>query len=215
MTATIIIVAQRKGGAGKTTLAAHLAVTFAARGRSVALIDTDPQGSLAQWYRRREERLGAADTGIEFAAVSGWRAVSAIERQASNHDIVVIDSPAGDDQDARAAIRLASLVIVPVQPSPVDVWATLPTLALTRREGVPVLLVLNRVPARASLTGTMRAQLAEYDVGLASVGIGNRVALAATFAEGWGIGESDETSPAAAEIAALANEVLGLLPQAA
>jgi chromosome partitioning protein len=147
--------------------------------------------------------------------VSGWRAVGEIERQAADHDIVIIDSPAGEIEDARAAIRLASLVLVPVQPSPVDVWATLPTLAMTRREGVPVLLVLNRVPARAALTAAMRARLAEYDVGLASVGIGNRVALAATFAEGWGIVESDDSSPAAAEIAALANEVLGLLPQAA
>jgi chromosome partitioning protein len=215
MTAVAIVVAQRKGGAGKTTLAAHLAVTFAAAGARVALIDTDPQASLAQWHRRREERLGPGNTGFAFAALSGWRAVGEIERLAAQHDIVVIDSPAGEVEDARAVIRLVSLVLVPVQPSPVDVWATLPTLALVRREGAPVLLVLNRVPARAALTGAMRVLLAEYDVGLASVGIGNRVALAAAFAEGWGIVESHDTSPAAAEIAALANEVLGLLPQAA
>jgi chromosome partitioning protein len=54
--------------------------------------------------------------------------------------------------NTRAAIRVASLVLVPVQPSPIDVWATLPTLAMSRREGVPTLLVLNRVPARATLT---------------------------------------------------------------
>ncbi len=207
MTATIITVAQRKGGAGKTTLAAHLAIAFAARGCGVALIDTDPQGSLAQWYRRREDRLGAAATGIAFVAVSGWRAPGEIERQARNHDIVVIDSPAAADDDTRAAIRSASLVLVPVQPSPVDVWATLPTLAMARREGVPALLVLNRVPARASLTAAMRGRLAEYDVGLASIGIGNRVALAAAFAGGWGIVESDQSSTAAAANGALATEV--------
>ncbi|HXQ49730.1 MAG TPA: ParA family partition ATPase [Stellaceae bacterium] len=215
MTATVIAVAQRKGGAGKTTLAVHLAVTFAARGCSVALIDTDPQGSLGQWYKRREDRLGPAATGIDFVAVSGWRAPGEIQRQACDHDIVVIDSPAAADEDTRAAIRSASLILVPVQPSPVDVWATLPTLALARREGVPTLLVLNRVPARASLTAAMRIRLAEYDVGLASIGIGNRVALAAAFAGGWGINESDQASTAAAEIGALATELLELLPKAA
>jgi len=215
MTATIIAVAQRKGGAGKTTLAAHLAIAFAARGCRVAMIDTDPQGSLAQWYRRREDRLGPGATGIAFVAVSGWRAPGEIARQACSHDIVVVDSPAAANEDTRAMFRAASLVLVPVQPSPVDVWATLPTLAIARREGVPALLVLNRVPARASLTAAMRSRLAEYDVGLATIGIGNRVALAAAFAEGWGIVESDQGSTAAAEIGALATEVMGLLPQAA
>ena len=215
MTATIIALAQRKGGAGKTTLAAHLAVTWAARGRHVALVDLDPQASLTHWYHRREERLGRDATGLGFATVAGWRAEDEISRQARDMDIVLVDSPASADFDARAAIRAAGLVLIPVQPSPVDVWATLPTLDLAHEEGVPALLVLNRVPARASLTATMRERLADYDVGLASVGIGNRIALAASFAAGWGIAESADGSPAAAEIAALAAEVLELLPAAA
>jgi chromosome partitioning protein len=215
MTATIIAIAQRKGGAGKTTLAAHLGVTWAAKGRTVALIDTDPQASLAHWYQKRKERLGQGATGIDFAAVTGWRAVTEIERQATDHEIVLVDSPANADSDARAVIKSAALVLVPVQPSPVDVWATLPTLEIAREERVPILLVLNRVPARACLTAAMRDRLARYDVGLAANGIGNRVALAAAFAEGWGIAESAEGSPAATEIAALASELLELLPKAA
>ncbi len=187
MTATIITIAQRKGGAGKTTLAAHLGVTWANKGRVVTLIDTDPQASLAHWYQRREERLGQAGTGLGFAAVTGWRAGGEIAQRARDSEIVLIDSPANADADARAAIRCAGLVLVPVQPSPVDVWATLPTLDIARQERVPTLLVLNRVPARACLTAAMRARLATYDVGLAQSGIGNRIALAAAFAEGWGI----------------------------
>ncbi len=215
MTATIIAVAQSKGGAGKTTLAAHLGVAWASHGRDVAVIDTDPQGSLTEWYHRRALRLGTEHTGIGFVQAPGWRAPMEIERQACGRDIVLIDSSPRADDDSRAAIRCATLVLVPVQPSPVDVWATLPTLEVARREEVPALLVLNRVPARASLTATMRALLAEYDVGLATVGIGNRVALAAAFAEGWGVAESAAGSSAAAEIDLLANEVLGLLPRAA
>jgi len=214
MTATIITIAQRKGGAGKTTLAAHLGVTWASHGRVVTLIDTDPQASLTQWYHKREARMGPAGTGLRFGAATGWRAVGEIAQHARQSDIVLIDSPANADGDARAAMRSAGLVLVPVQPSPVDVWATLPTLDIARQERVPALLVLNRVPARACLTGAMRAKLATYDVGLAQSAIGNRIALAAAFAEGWGIGESDGGSPAAGEIAALAAELLDLLPKA-
>jgi chromosome partitioning protein len=214
MTATIITIAQRKGGAGKTTLAAHLGVTWANKGRVVTLIDTDPQGSLAQWYQKREERLGQGGTRLGFAAVTGWRAVGEVAQRARDSEIILIDSPANADSDARAAIRCAGLVLVPVQPSPVDVWATLPTLDIARQERVPTLLVLNRVPARASLTAAMRARLATYDVGLAQSGIGNRIALAASFAEGWGIAESADGSPAAGEIDALAAELLELLPRA-
>jgi chromosome partitioning protein len=213
MSATVIAIAQRKGGSGKTTLAAHLSVTWAMAKRDVAVIDTDPQGSLAQWYQKRAERLGRDATGIDFTAVTGWRGAGTIFHRSREHEIVLIDSPANADADVRATIREAGLVLIPVQPTPVDVWATLPTLTLAQEERVPALLVLNRVPARASLTAVMRLRLARYDVGLASIGIGNRIALAAAFAEGFGIAESDPASAAALEITALAAEVLGLLPE--
>jgi chromosome partitioning protein len=215
MTATIITIAQRKGGAGKTTLAAHLGVALASAGRVVGLIDTDPQASLAIWHERREQRLGHGETGLDFAAVTGWRAAAEIAGRARDCDIVLIDSAASTDMETRSAIRCAGLVLVPVQPSPVDLWATLPTLDIAEQEGVPALLVLNRVPPRARLNASMRERLAEYDVGLATTGIGNRVALAAAFAEGKGVAESAEATLAAAEIASLANEVLQLLPAAA
>ena len=212
MNATIIAIAQRKGGAGKTTLAAHLGVTWASIGRRVTLIDTDPQASLARWYQRREERLGSEGTGLGFAIASGWRAAGEITRHTRADDIVLLDTPASADSNARAAIRCAGLVLIPVQPSPVDVWATLPTLEIAQQEGIPALLVLNRVPARASLTAAMRERLGQYEVGLARTAIGNRTALAASFAEGWGIAERDAASLAAEEIAALAAELLELLP---
>ncbi|HUZ72290.1 MAG TPA: ParA family partition ATPase [Stellaceae bacterium] len=212
MTAAIIAVAQRKGGSGKTTLAAHLATTWAMSGHDVALIDTDPQASLTQWYRRREERLGHSHTGLDFTTAIGWRAAGEIFRHAREHEIVLVDSPANADGDVRATVRAAGLALVPVQPSPPDVWATLLTLDMAQHEGVPALLVLNRVPARASLTAAMRARLADYDVGLATSAVGSRVGLAAAFADGHGIVESAEGSTAAAEIAALAAEILELLP---
>jgi chromosome partitioning protein len=215
MTATVIAVAQRKGGAGKTTLAAHLAVIWACAGRAAALVDTDPQGSLTRWYLRREARLGRGGTGLDFVAITGWRSADEVVRRARVSDVVVIDTAANASIDVRAALRCAELVLVPVQPSPVDVWATVPTLELAQEERLPALLVLNRVPARATLTAAMRARLAEYDAGLAQSAVGNRIALAAAFAEGWGIAESAPASLAAQEIAALADEVLTLVPGAA
>ena len=208
MAATIITIAQQKGGAGKTTLAVHLALSWAAAGKRVALIDIDPQASLSTWFRVRHERRSAAEAAIAAVAVGGWRVAAEVERQAKSHDVVLIDSPPHAETEARVAVRAAELVLVPVQPSPMDFWATKPTLDLARAEKVPALLVLNRVPARAKLTGAMLEAYQALDVPLAETRIGNRVALAAALNEGQGILEYDPASTAAAEITALAAEVL-------
>jgi chromosome partitioning protein len=207
MAGQIITIAQQKGGAGKTTLAAHLALAWAGA-RSVSVIDIDPQGSLAAWFRLREQKADMLGPAIDVAAITGWRVSSEVERQARGHDIVVIDSAPHAETEARLAVRASSLVLIPVQPSPMDVWATRATLELARQERVPALLVLNRVPSRANLTQTMAAKLAELGAPVAATQIGNRVALAAALAEGQGILEAAPGSRAAEEITALAAEVL-------
>lgn len=206
MAGRVITIAQQKGGAGKTTLAAHLAIAWAGAGHKVALVDIDPQGSLAAWHRLRSERLGNGETGLDFAAITGWRTEAEVERRARDHDIVVIDSPPHAETEAKLAIRAADLVVLPVQPSPMDVWATRPTLDLAAQENVPVLLVLNRVPPRANLVEAMLAKLAELGADVAESRIGNRVALATAMLEGRGITEAS-SSRAAEEIASLANEI--------
>lgn len=208
MAGLVITIAQQKGGAGKTTLAAHLALTWAGQGRRVALIDIDPQASLTAWHGLREETFGAGRTGLDFAAITGWRTAAEVERRARDHEIVLIDSPPHAETEARLAVRAARLVLVPVQPSPMDVWATRPTLDLARQEKVPVLLILNRVPPRANLTDAMLGKLAGLGASVADARIGNRVALAAAMAEGRGITEAAANGRAAEEIAALADEIL-------
>jgi chromosome partitioning protein len=209
MAGRVITIAQQKGGAGKTTMAAQLAVVWAGQGRRLALLDIDPQASLAAWAGLRRARLGDAGLGFEFAALSGWRAAEWIERHAREADFVIVDSPPHAELEARIAVRAAGLVLVPLQPSPLDLWSTGKTLTLAREEVRPVLAVLNRVPARSSLTDAVAAELARDNVPLAAARLGSRVAFAQAMAQGRGVVESAPSSPAAAEIAALAAEIAG------
>lgn len=208
MAGKILTVAQQKGGAGKTTVTAHLAVAFTAAKKSVAVVDIDPQQSLAMWYRLREERLGDAGAGLLVSAVKGWRSRAEIDKLARDHDIVLVDSPPHAETEAKIAVRSASLVIVPVQPSPMDVWATKPTLELARQERVPAIIVLNRVPPRANLTDEMLAEVEDYGAKIAKTRLGNRVAFASALAEGRAVGEMQPRGQAATEIRALAKEIL-------
>src|SRR3984957_10945149 len=134
MTAKVISIAQQKGGVGKTTLAAQLAVVWARQGRRLAVVDIDPQGSLAAWAELRRKRLGDNGLGFEFAALSGWRGGDWVERHARDVDFVIVDSPPHVELEARMALRAAALVVVPLQPSPLDLWSSATTLRLAREE---------------------------------------------------------------------------------
>jgi chromosome partitioning protein len=210
MAGLVITIAQRKGGAGKTTLAAQLAVVWAGQGARVAVLDIDPQGSLAAWIDLRRARLGAEAIGFDFAALPGWRAAQWVEDRAREADLVLIDGPPHAETEARIAVRAAGLVLIPVQPSPLDLWATEATLKMARDERRRMLIVLNRVPPRSSLTDDIAAQLAGAGVPIAAARIGNRVALARAMALGLGVVESTGTAPASTEINALAKEVRAL-----
>jgi chromosome partitioning protein len=208
MAGLVITIAQRKGGAGKTTLAAQLAAAWAQKGARIALLDIDPQASLAAWVELRRAWLGADKLGFEFAALPGWRAAQWIADRARGAELVVIDGPPHAETEARIAVRAAGLVLVPVQPSPLDLWATETTLAMARDERRRALVVLNRVPPRSGLTDRIAADLTAAGTAIAASRIGNRIALVRAMASGLGVVESAGTSIAAAEIAALAEEVL-------
>ncbi len=209
MAAKVITIAQQKGGAGKTTVAAQLAVAFAADGNRVAIVDIDPQASLADWHRLRDG--ASVRYPIDMSQVAGYRVSTEITRVKDNHDIVIVDSPPHAETEAKLAVRAANLVLIPVQLSPMDIWATGPTVQLARSAGVPVLIVLNRVPARANIVQIMRGQLAEQELPVAQTTLGNRVAFAASMLEGLTVLESEPHSTAAAEIRALAEEITAAL----
>ena len=203
---TLIALISQKGGSGKTTLAANLAVAMRARGLSVALIDTDPQGSLGRWYIERLGRKGE-DEALEFSTSSAWGASYESEKLVKRFDVVIIDTPPKIDSDLRPALRVADLVIVPVASSHVDLWATEGVLDLARRERRQVATVMNRVRGGTRLSDEVIAAAADLDPGMTETRIANRVAYGETLGQGLGIADVHRRGPAATEIAALAAEV--------
>ncbi len=209
MAGKIFTIAQQKGGAGKTTVAVHLAVAWAKqRGKKIAILDTDPQGSTSIWYEAREHYLGAENTGLTYRKAKGIRAVDEARKLARSHDAVLVDMPPHASTSANAVIRAATLVVIPVQPTPLDFWATMPTLEIAAADKKPVLLVLNRVTPRALLTATMITRLGEYKVRVAKSPLGNRVAFAESIGAGRTVLESQPRSVAATEVRALAREIM-------
>ena len=198
--AFVIAIAQQKGGAGKSTVAANLAAALAAARQKIALLDTDPQASLSRWAKLRAGREGAAP--ISFEAPSGWRVTSAIDRLKRSHDVVIMDTAPHADTDSKVAIRAADLVIIPMQPAGPDLWASEATLKLAAAEKKPARILLNRVPAQGRLKDVIMAELAARKLELLGPGLGNRTAYATAFMLGLGVGENAARSAAAEEIAA-------------
>lgn len=203
----ILTVAQQKGGAGKTTLAAHVAVSLMQTGKRVGLVDIDPQGSLTEWYNLREKKFGQGFTGVAFIAGAGWRLDSIIAGAKDNYDFLIIDSPPHTEIESKNAIRAADLVLIPMQPSPADAWATKSTLEFARAEKKLVKIVLNRFNPNSVMAKKITASLKES----LNSHLGNRVAFSNCFMQGVCATESDPHSQAAREVKQLTDEILGLM----
>lgn len=204
----VITIAQQKGGAGKTMLAANIAVGLAGRGR-VALLDTDPQRSLTRWFELRSKQTGLA--AIDFSEVSGWRLPGVLDRLRREHDILVVDSPPHLDADARRAVRAADLVLVPVQPSAPDLWAADGTLAVAVTEKVRAILVVNRAPTTAKLREMAVGMVAQRGHAILPAVLGNRGIFAHAFAQGMGVLELGPKTIAAREMRSLLDAITSML----
>lgn len=209
-TGGVITVAQQKGGSGKTTLAATLAVGFVRAGARVALLDTDPQGSLGRWFMTRAERLG--DPGMEMSTASAWGVGYECDKLRRNCDIVIIDTPPKVDSDLRPALRAADLVVVPVAASHLDLWATEGVLDLCAREKRRVAIVLNRVKAGTRLSAEIALAAQSLHAGIATARLGYRVAFAESMGLGLAAQELPGAGPALREADALLAELAAGLP---
>ncbi|WP_297367569.1 ParA family partition ATPase [Acidocella sp.] len=206
----VIAVAQQKGGAGKTMLAAQFAVALAEAAR-VALLDIDPQGSLSVWGRLREGAAKAVH-GVEVTSVSGWRLGAELEKLKAAHDFVLIDTPPVIDSDARRAVRAADLVLIPMNPSPPDLWAAEGTLKLAAEEKRRAALIFNRAPAASKLRKRLEAEIGARGLTLLPVALANRAGYANAFADGLGVTEAGPATQAADEIRAAVAALTAMMP---
>lgn len=209
MSGSTITIAQQKGGSGKTTIAVNLGVALLRAGHSVALLDTDPQGSLGRWFMTRRERLGEA--GMEFSTSSAWGVSYEVEKLRKSVDFILIDTPPKVDADLRPALREADLVLIPVATSHVDLWATEGVLDLARREKKRATVVLNRSKAGTNLAADVAAAAGEMEMEVAEAVLANRVVYAETLGQGLGVMETARKGPAQAEVERLLAELRGML----
>lgn len=198
----VIAVAQQKGGAGKTMLAAQFAVALAADAR-VALMDIDLQGTLTIWGKLRATAPKAMHR-LTISTISGWRVAAELETLKAAYDYVVLDTPPVIDSDARRAIRAANIVLIPLNPAPPDLWAAEGTLKLCVEEKRPAVLIFNRASGAARLRQRLEAEIAARRLDLLGAALGNRAGFAQAFADGLGIIEASPNSAAAEEVRAAA-----------
>lgn len=198
----VITVASRKGGAGKTTLCAHLAAQARLQGHKCQIIDGDPQGSLTLCNRLRSDAampLATAERGIDRALAMA---------QVAGAEWVFIDTSPTMWVVVQEAIRAATLVLIPARPGFLDLDAVRETVKTARERNKPYAVVLNACPVKrdereAPAVAQSRAYLDREGVPVFAGQISHRAAFSATLADGASAGEAEPNSLAAAEVAKL------------
>ena len=198
-----IVAASQKGGSGKTTLVAHLAVEAELQGNGpVWIIDTDKQGTLSLWHDRRE-----VDTPLR-ADVPFHRLVSALDSiSARGAAYCFIDTAPTISDQSEALLRLADLVLVPVRPSPADLWAVSETVDIVKRTNKPFMFVITQAKSQANITAQTTAALSRHGR-VAESFIADRVLYAVAMTGGRTAPELGAKGAAAEEIASLWRTVI-------
>lgn len=193
-----VVIASQKGGSGKTTLSGHLAVAAERAGAGpVALIDTDPQGSLAAWWNARAENTPL------FVKVNPMELNEALEElHCTGVRIAIVDTPPAITLAITTVIASANLVIVPTRPSPHDLRAVGATVDIAEQARKPLIFVLNDATPRARITGEAAVALSQHGT-VAPVTLYHRVDYAASMVDGRTVGEVMPQSKSAEEISML------------
>ena len=207
----IIGLLNQKGGVGKTTLSVNLAACLARTGARLLLIDVDPQGSALDWAAAREGESLFSVIGFPRATIH--KEIGKIGR---GYDHIIIDGPPRVTDLARSAIMASDVVLIPVQPSPYDIWSVDEIVKLTEearvyRDNQKVTFVINRKIANTIIGRDVREALAAYTVPTLAAAVTQRVIFAEAVAQGRAVYELDPNGPAAAEIEAVITELLEVL----
>jgi chromosome partitioning protein len=194
----IIVVASQKGGSGKTTISGHLAVEAERNGHGpVAVIDTDPQGSLAHWWNARE----ATEPAFVQSSLTSLRDdLNRLREQGFR--LIVIDTPPAVTRAISEVVAYADLVVLPTRPSPHDLRAVGATVDILEARGKAMIFVLNGATARARITGQAAVALSQHGT-VAPTTVHHRVNFASSMIDGRTVMETDPESASAKEIGAL------------
>lgn len=206
----VIAFLNQKGGVGKTTLAVHVATAFAQRGRRVLLVDADPQGSSLDWAGSRQTNPLFPVIGLPTKTLH-----KEIPAHLTNYDDIIIDGPPRVNELARSAIIAADLVIIPVQPSPYDVWAAKEIVDLLSeahifKETQKSAFVINRKIVNTAIGRDVVKALADYQLPVLDAHISQRVAFAESAAQGGTVLEIEPQSTASQEMNRLVDELVAL-----
>jgi chromosome partitioning protein len=209
--AMIIALLNQKGGVGKTTLATHIAGELALRGARVLLLDADPQGSALDWTQRRSQQgLPRLFSAVGLARETLHQEAPELARRV---DHIVIDGPPRIAALARSALLAADRVLIPVQPSPYDLWASAEMVALVReaqmfRPALRAAFVINRRVGATVIGREARGALAEQPFATLHAQVHQRIVFADSVAAGRLVREMQPDGAAAREIATLTDELL-------
>ena len=205
-----ISIQNQKGGGGKTTLAIHISHALALKGARVLLVDADPQGSARDWAAARSDKPPFSVIGLDRPTLH-----RDLPPLAKDYDHVVIDGPPRVSELARSAIIASDLVVVPIQPSPYDVWAADEVIKLIReasvfKETLKSVFVINRRIVNTAIGRDVGDALAEYLIPVLKTVVSQRVSFAESAAAGGTVLDTDPNGAAAKEILALTEEILSL-----
>jgi chromosome partitioning protein len=194
----IIVLASQKGGSGKTTLTGHLAVEAGRAGHGpVALVDTDPQGSLNGWWQQREDPLPSL-----IQSNSELIEEDLLKLRDQGHRLVVIDTPPAATSAISEIVRIADLVVVPCRPSPHDLRAVGATVDIVERWNKPLIFVVNSGTRRARITSEAAVALSQHGT-VAPTTLHHRVDFAASMIDGRTVMETAPESASAKEVVAV------------
>ncbi len=208
--ALVLGIASTKGGSGKTTLATNLARAIQLEGNEVLIIDTDPQRTATKWRGIQPDGYDLPVCHVEDGptAVSLQKRISLLQEGV---DAAVVDGSPKSDGSTGALVRASHAVLIPVQPTPADVWATRSAVEIANRTDTPAAFVVSRQIVGTNLAAEVKGRLERHDLPVFEARTSQRVAYAEAMNEGITVMDLPGTAKARAEIRDIASELAGLL----